>query len=503
MGIAIDREDFQEDDYVRFGERLEQCLEGLAVLLERPGFGVGPRTVGAELELFLVDDQSRPLPENQSVLDGAGDGRVTLEVGKFNLELNPDPTTLAGRPFSVLEGEMEEVMAIVAKAARARGGRVAMVGILPTLREPDLRRNAITDSPRYRAISNGLLRLRQEPFRVRIQGRAAKPLELVRDHTAVEGACTSFQVHLRIDPERFTDAYNAAQLATAPALACAVNSPFLLGQDLWDETRVALFEQSTDDRGQEAKDRLVPRVAVGTGWASGSPLGLFEEVVKLHGPVLPLLGDDADPAGVARAGGLPALDELRLHNGTVWRWNRAIYDDGYGGHLRVELRALPAGPTVVDMLANAAFLLGCTLALAPGMAAWARAMPFARAHENFFRAAREGLGAELNWLHGPEREAVTLGAGELCLRLLPDAAGALERAGVDRDEVARLLGVIEARVSTGQTGAAWQRRTVAELEPTIGTEQALGRMLERYLELSSTGEPVHTWPTGKQAAAGG
>jgi hypothetical protein len=504
MGIAIDREDFEEDDYVRFGARLEQCLEALGVLLERPGFGVGPPTVGAELELFLIDQQGWPLPENQSVLDAAGDGRVTLEIGKFNLELNPDPTTLAGRPFSVLRGEMEEVLGVVARAAKPIDGRLAMIGILPTLREPDLRRNAITDSPRYRAISKGLMRLRQEPFRIRIEGRDPKPLELVRDHTAVEGACTSFQVHLRADPERFVDAYNAAQLVTAPALACAVNSPFLLGRNLWDETRVALFEQSTDDRGAEAKQRLVPRVAVGTGWASGSPLTIFEESVRLHDPVLPLLGDDDDPVGAARGGGgLPALDELRLHNGTVWRWNRAIYDTGDGGHLRVELRALPAGPTIVDMLANAAFLLGCTLALAPGMAAWTKAMPFSQAHGNFFRAARKGLDAELQWLVGEERTPATVSAADLCRRLLPEAADALRKAGVDRGEVARLLGVIEARITTGQTGTTWQRREVAALEPSIGREAALTRMLERYLELASTGEPVHAWPSEDPAAGGG
>jgi Glutamate-cysteine ligase family 2(GCS2) len=495
MGAAIDRDDFDEDDYARFGERLEQCLEALGVLLERPGFGEGPATIGAELELFLVDGQGRPLPENKAVLDATADDRVTVEIGKFNLELNPDPTTLAGQPFGTLEKQMGEVLGTVARAAETCGGRVAMIGILPTLREQDLRRDAITDSPRYRAITKGLMRLRQEPFRIQIQGDA-EPLEMVRSHPAMEGACTSFQVHLRVEPARFNDVYNAAQLVTAPVLACAVNSPFLLGHELWDETRVALFEQSADDRGEEAKERLVPRVAVGTGWLSGGPLQLFEEGVRLHGPVLPVLGDESDPVGVARAGGLPDLTELRLHQSTVWRWNRSVYDAGHGGHVRVEMRALPAGPTVVDMLANAAFLLGCTLALGPKMEAWTRAMPFARTHRNFFRAARHGLDAELDWLVGPDREAATIPAGTLCRRLLPEAAAALDRAGVDRGEIDRLLGVIEARLATRQTGAAWQRGMVAALEPDLGRDLALARMLAHYQELVSSGEPVHTWSIG-------
>jgi hypothetical protein len=492
MGIEIDRERFDDADYVRFAERLERCLEALDQLLDRPGFGVGPRTIGAELELFLIDDQGRPLAKNQAILSDAGDPRLTLELDRFNLEVNPSPSSLAGRPLTSLGHELEGALEAVRAAARAHGGRVAMVGILPTLRDQDLHRGAITDAPRYRALDWSLSRVKAEPFEIEIDGRDPEPLRVVRDNIVMEGANTSFQVHLRVDPGDYVDSFNAAQLATAPVLAAAGNSPLFLGRVLWEETRIALFEQAADDRDTPGRERLVSRVAFGTDWLRTSILELFEESVRHHEPLLPICGDQ-DPLPALDAGGVPRLDELRLHQGTVWRWNRAIYDSGYGGHLRIEMRPLPAGPTVVDMLANAAFLLGLTLALAPGAGDWTRKLLFARAHANFYEAARLGLEAELEW-PGPEDAPQRAGAAELVPRLLPEARRGLVEAGVDAGEADRLLGVVGDRVASGQTGAVWQRRTLAALEEKADRDDALGELLERYLELQAGGDPVHAWP---------
>ncbi|HEY4728976.1 MAG TPA: glutamate--cysteine ligase, partial [Actinomycetes bacterium] len=394
-------------------------------------------------------------------------------------------------------GELEGALASVRATARSHGGRVAMVGILPTLGEQDLHRGAITDAPRYRALDWSLSRVRSEPFEIEIAGRDPEPLRVVRDNIVMEGANTSFQVHLRVDPADFARVFNAAQLATAPVLAAAGNSPLFLGRVLWEETRIALFEQTADDRDTPARERLVSRVAFGTDWLRGSVLELFEESVRHHEPLLPILGDE-DPLAVVADGGVPGLDELRLHQGTVWRWNRAIYDTGYGGHLRIELRPLPAGPTVVDMLANAAFLLGLTLALAPEAEDWTGRLLFARAHANFYDAARLGLEAELEWPAG-DGASERVGAAELVTRLLPTARRGLVEAGVDAAEADRLLGVIADRVAAGQTGAVWQRRTLAALEAGEGEagrdrDRAVRALLERYLELQAGGDPVHTWP---------
>ena len=496
MGTEITRERFDERDYARFRERLEQCLSDLGQLLQRPGFGAGPVTIGAELELFLVDDAALPLPRNQAVRALAADPRITLELNRFNLELNASPTMLAGRPFTALAGELGQLLARVGDAARTHRGRIALIGILPTLSEAHLDMGVVTDAARYRALDRGLRRLRRGPCQIRIAGD--EPLQLTSEHVALEGANTSFQVHLRVAPGEFTRIYNAVQLATAPTLAAAGNSPTFLGHRLWEETRIALFKQSVEDRDGRGPRRGPPRTALGTGWLRGGALELFTESVRLHEPLLPhmaapvLRGQRTPPAA-------PPLDELRLHQGTVWRWNRAIYDPASGGHLRIEMRALPAGPTVPDMLANAAFLIGLTLWLAGQDQRWTYALPFERADHSFYRAAQYGLAAELSWPAGRGDRVRTVPAAELVPELLPAARQGLLGAGVAAAETDRLLGLIGARVATGQTGAAWQRATLTAAERGRSRDQALAVMLDRYLSYAATGQPVHTWPAGRDA----
>jgi hypothetical protein len=489
MGATVERETFEEPEYARFQARLEQCLATHGELLARPGFGVGPATLGAELELFLVDGVARPLPRNEAVLGAAGDPRVTLEINRFNLELNLTPVPLAGQPFSTLGQEIGDLVELVGRAARAQQGRVAVIGILPTLRRDDLVVGVLSAPPRYRALNNGLRRLRPDPFRIRIAG--ADPLELTSDDVALEGANTSWQVHVRVDPSDFARTYNAVQAATAPVLAAAGNSPSFLGHRLWEETRIALFKQAIDDRDGRGLRRGPARVAFGTGWLRGGPLELFAESVRLHRPVLPALTGHDDPCDARNP---PRLDELRLHQGTVWRWNRAIYDPAVGGHLRIEMRALSAGPTVTDMLANAAFQIGLTLWLASRDDGWTYAVPFECAEHGFYRAAQHGLAAQLSWPMGRSDAAQTVPAAELVPELLPVARQELLDAGVAAAEADHLLGVIGARVANGQTGAAWQRVALAAAERGRDRERALAVMLEGYLSHAATGQPVHTWP---------
>jgi hypothetical protein len=492
MGIEIDREQFDEADYTGFAARLEQCLQALGEMLARPGFGAGPTTIGAELELFLVDEQGRPLPKNQAILEKVNDPRLTLELDRFNLEVNPSPSSLAGRSFSALGQELDGVLDQVRRAAAAYGGRAVMIGILPTLRPEDLHRGAITDTPRYRALNWSMRRVRREPFQVEISGTDPDPVRIVRHNLELEGANTSFQIHLRVDPDEFVRVFNAVQLATAPVLAAAGNSPAFLGHLLWEETRIALFEQAADDRDSPSRGRLLSRVAFGTDWLRASALELFQESVRHHEPLLPVVADE-DPLESLRQRRVPGLEELRLHQGTVWRWNRAVYDSALGGHLRIEMRALPAGPTIVDMLANAAFLIGLALAVAEEAEAWTRTMRFAQAHANFYKAARHGLDAELEW-PGPQGRPELVRAAELVPELLWRAGDGLDRAGVANEESGRLLGMVKDRVAARCTGAAWQRQAVAALERRWGRERALTLMLERYLELMTTDQPVHTWP---------
>jgi hypothetical protein len=394
MGLAIDREEFSPEDYRRFSQRLAENLEALRAVLQRPGFGTGPRTVGAELEMFLVDSAGFPLPVNRQVLGQTVDPRVTLEINRFNLECNLRPSPLAGRPFTALREEFEDTLREVRRAAATQGPRVVVTGILPTLREADLGSSALTGVPRYRALSAAIRRRRDAPFQVAIAGEDT--LSLTWDDVTLEGANTSLQFHLRVAPGEFARVYNAAQLVTAPVLAVSANSPLFLGRRLWDETRVALFRQAVDDRGEPHGGGVVPpaRVTFGHGWAREGALELFSEVVALYPPLLPVVGQESPLECVVR-GQLPGLYELRLHQSTVWNWNRAIYDPKCGGHLRIEFRALPAGPSVVDMVANGALLLGLSLGLADRMDALLPAMPFVHARGNFIRAAKQGMDAVL------------------------------------------------------------------------------------------------------------
>ncbi|CAM3838198.1 glutamate--cysteine ligase [Corallococcus sp. ZKHCc1 1396] len=493
MGLAIQQEEFTPEEHERFVQRLAEGLEALRALLRRPGFGVGPTTMGAELEVYLVDGAGHPLPVNQQVLAQSRDERLTLELNRFNMEMNVRPSLLAGRPFTALRAEFEDVLKELGRAAATQGARVAAVGILPTLRQADLGKGALTQQPRYRALNAAIRKRRGGPFHVAIAGDDT--LNLAWDDVTLEGANTSLQFHLRVAPEDFARVYNAAQLATAPVLAASGNSPLFLGKRLWEETRVALFQQATDDRGEGGDDvaHLHPRVTFGHGWVREGVHELFAEAVALYPPLLPVMGAES-PLEVAAAGGVPELGELRLHQGTVWCWNRAIYDPHGEGHVRIELRALPAGPTVVDMVANGAFLLGLTLGLAERVDALLPALPFWQARRNFKQAARVGLDAVMLWPAEVAPSPRPVPVVDLVKQLLPVARRGLTEHGVDPEEADAMLDVIAQRVAVRRTGARWQREVLAKLEAHMPRQDALAALLERYLQHAEEGLPVHTWP---------
>ncbi|MGE6756382.1 glutamate--cysteine ligase [Corallococcus interemptor] len=495
MGLAIQQEEFTPEEHTRFVARLAESLEALRQVLKRPGFGVGPVTMGAELEVALVDSAGSPLPVNQQVLAKSEDDRLTLELNRFNMEMNLRPSRLAGRPFTGLQAQLDEVLAELKRAAATEGARVAAVGILPTLRQADLGKNALTPQPRYRALATAIRKRRDGPFQVAIAGYDT--LNLTWEDVTLEGANTSLQFHLRVSPQDFARVYNAAQLATGPVLAACGNSPVFLGKRLWEETRVALFQQATDDRSDsDEAAHLHPRVTFGHGWVREGPHELFAEAVALHPALLPVMGHES-PLEVVAAGGLPKLEELRLHQGTVWAWNRAVYDPQGEGHVRIEFRALPSGPTSVDMVANGAFMLGLTLGLAERVDALLPALPFWQARRNFKQAARYGLNATLLWPAEAAPSPRVLPAVELVKQLLPVARRGLVAAGVEAAEADGLLDAISQRVALKQTGARWQRAVLERLEAHMPRQDALAAMLERYLELSEEGLPVHTWPVDR------
>jgi hypothetical protein len=491
MGAEIQRRRFEERDYERFGERLRECVRALGLVLERPGFGEGETTIGAELELHLVDADGRPSPTNRTVLERVQDPRVTLEIDRFNLEVNANHCPIAGRPFTFLHDQLRSATSSVRAAAADHGVRVAMIGILPTIEPGDLGPAAITDGHRYAALAEGIHRARRGAVPLRIGGDDL--LELHTDDVSFEGANTSFQLHLRVSPNAFARTYNAAQLAAAPALAVSTNSPLFFGKRLWEETRIALFRQSADDRPDAEPDDWRPaRVSFGHGWVRRSALELFTEAVALHEPLLPLIDEGESPQAVVEAGRVPALRELRLHCGTVWRWNRAVYDDAAGGHLRVEMRALPAGPTLCDMVASAAFSLGLTLGLAPRVDDLLDSLTFGQARRNFYQAARFGLACDLIW---PQSARTELVPGTTLIRsLLPVARAGLLSASVEPGEADAWLALIEERLEQRVTGSLWQRAAFERASRSGNARVAARSMLERYMALSDEGRPLAQWP---------
>jgi hypothetical protein len=366
---------------------------------------------------------------------------------------------------------------------------MVMIGILPTLRPEHLTHETISGNPRYALLDEQMLLARGEDLHIDIRGEH-ETLETWADSIAPEAACTSVQFHMQVSPEEFAASWNAAQCLAAAQVALGANSPYFLGKELWRETRIALFTQATDTRPVEMQAQGVrPRVWVGERWIT-SVFDRFEENLRYFPALLPVV-EEEDPVAELAAGRTPSLAELRLHNGTVWRWNRPVYDVVRGRpHLRVENRVLPAGPPVVDVLANGAFYFGALRALAhEDRPIWSR-MSFGAAEENFTSAAQRGLEATVYW---PGMGRVP--ASELVLRhLLPLAHEGLRAWGVDHEIRERLLGVIEGRCTSGQNGSRWQVDTVHALERR-GVErwEALRRMTLEYVARGHTNEPVHLW----------
>jgi gamma-glutamyl:cysteine ligase YbdK (ATP-grasp superfamily) len=488
MGQEVESQVFTGADRHRHRLKIRQCLDTFAVMLAERAFDFEHPRVGMELELHLIDDQSMPAMKNQEVLDRIADPDYFTELGQFNIEINVSPRELIDRGLDRFEADVRASLNDASAKARETGANLVVIGLLPTLEERHFDAALLTPSPRYRLLNEQILASRGEFLRLSIDGK--ERLDATAESILPEAACASTQFHLQVSPDEFASYWNAAQCLAAVQVALGANSPYFLGRRLWAETRVAVFKQATDTRPEELRAQGVrPRVWFGERWIT-SVFDLFEENVRYFPAILPIC-EDEDPQEVLAAGRTPKLAELRLHNGTIWRWNRPIYDvvDGEP-HLRVENRVLPSGPTIVDTLANGALYFGAVTALAKAdRPLWSR-MSFATAEANFHAAAQDGIDAVVYWPgHGD------LPVTELVLRtLLPLAVEGLDYWGVSATERDRLLGVIEQRCLTERNGAIWQAETVEALESGgLDRREALRQMLERYCVHMHSNEPVHTW----------
>src|SRR5215208_1168695 len=488
MGEDVAAKVFSREDRQRYRDKVKRNLDVFARMLRESRFDAEKRSIGVEIELNLTDEAGDPAMANAAVLERIADDAFVTELGQFNIEINIPPRLLEGKVFSELEQQLRDSLNAAEDKAAEVGAHMMIVGILPTLGEQHLHARTLSANPRYELLNEQIFAARGEDLRLSIGG--VERLSAYADSIAPEAACTSVQLHQLVHPEDFARHWNAAQAAAWVQLTVSAYLPFFFGKELWRETRIALFEQATDTRPEELKAQGVrPRVWFGERWIT-SIFDLFEENVRYFPALLPVCEAEA-PVEALERGDTPSLAELRLHNGTIYRWNRPIYDVvGDRPHLRVENRLVPSGPSVVDICANAAFYYGLVWGLvAEEQPLWTR-MSFSAAEENFHAGARDGIDARLYW---PGIGEVPV--SELVLRrLLPAADHGLELAGIDSADRDRLLGVIERRCVTMQNGAAWQAAALHRLEGGRDRSDALREMTVRYREHMHANEPVHAWP---------
>ncbi|QKW05391.1 glutamate--cysteine ligase [Streptomyces sp. NA04227] len=502
MGEKVEAEVRGLADRRQYRRKLHMCLAGLERLLDEERFDRPRNLMGLEIELNLVGSDGLPRMRNAQVLERIASTDFQTELGMFNLEVNIAPHRLTGRVLDRLAEELRTGLAYADRKAGEVSAGIVMIGILPTLDQEDLVSANLSAGDRYTLLNDQMRAARGEDFTLDIDG--VERLIGTSSSIAPEAACTSVQLHLQVTPERFPDVWNSAQALAAVQVAIGANSPFLFGRELWRESRPPLFQQSTDTRPEELRAQGVrPRTWFGERWIE-SAYDLFEENLRYFPPLLPIC-DPEDPLAVLDAGGVPKLSELVLHNGTVYRWNRPVYDVRDGRpHLRVENRVLPAGPTVTDVMANTAFYYGAIRALAEDARhLWAR-LPFEAAAANFETACRHGIDAELEWpRRGRHGGTVRMPAVTLVLEeLLPLAAAGLDAWGVEPVDRDHYLGVIEERCRRGVNGASWQADTFHHaLDSGLDRRTALAATTRRYAELMRTDAPVHTWPIGVPAPA--
>lgn len=471
MGQELFTSRFDDEDFDRFVERMREETD-LVSHWERDGLMAGtPTTIGFELEAWLVGADGRPLAENERFLDAVNNDLVVPELSLFNVEFNGDPQELVADGISKLHQDLESLWACASESASALDMRLAMIGILPTIESQDLCIDNMSKGNRYKALNEQVFRLRKSrPIRLEVEGE--ERLEDKHMDVMLEAAATSFQIHLKVPPGGGVNYYNASKLVSAPLVAVSANSPFLFGKNLWAETRIPLFEQAVSVGDWDYAER----VTFGVRFIEESLAEVFVANRQRYPVLLPEIREAAPEK----------LSHLRLQNGTIWRWNRPLigWDEDGSPHYRIEQRVVPAGPTIIDAIANSAFYFGLVTHLAEHETPPHKRAQFFTTRDNFYQCAKHGLEARIRWDHQDETPIDQL----ILDTFLPMAVQGLQAHGVNQTDIDTYLGIIESRCKTGQNGAAWQRAYVQK------NAASMTELLEAYLQQQNTGQPVHEWP---------
>ena len=490
MGELITTKKASVTERQLFTQHLIDDVKALEHLITNNSFENDVVRIGAEQEVCLIDDNFRPAGVNLGLLKLINDPMFTTELADYNIEINLDPFTLKDDCFSKVEKQLTTLLKKAENIANGHGVKLLLAGILPTIGIDDVALKHLTPIPRYHALNDILKAVKGDDFSLKIRG--VDELYLKHNSVMFEACNTSFQLHLQIPESDFIASYNWAQAIAGPVLSVCCNSPLLMGRELWKETRIALFQQSLDTRKMAYNlSKQSPRVGFGEQWEQGSVAELFKDNISRHSVLLTKPIAEGSLSEIER-GQVPKLQALRLHNGTVYRWNRPCYGIGNGKpHLRIENRYIPAGPSVIDQMANFAFWVGLMKGRPKAYDNMALKMDFAAAKTNFIKAARTGKETIFVW------DNKTITAKSLIEDiLLPIAQNGLDACHINPDESRRLLAIIRQRLAN-QTGEQWQVRNYRELKKRYKTDKALTLLTETIYNNQKSRLPVHQWPNIK------
>lgn len=490
MGVQTINIKDDDESLKRFISHLLNDITCLEKMLEEGYIEKTPIRIGAEQEFCLLNDQFRPSDRAIEILEKINDPHFTTELAKYNLEINLDPLPLARSCFSEMESTLKELLDKADLVAEINNTHVLLTGILPTISKRELELDYLTPLPRYKALNDRMTNLRGGDFKLNLQGID----ELAIKHNSVlfEACNTSFQTHLQVDPDDFVASYNWAQAIAGPILSICTNSPLLLGRELWKETRIGLFQQSIDTRQSSyaLKDQQA-RVSFGRRWAKNSIVDIFKEDVSRF-QIIMTCDIKKDSLEALEDNEVPELNALNLHNGTVYRWNRACYGTGNGkAHVRIENRYIPSGPSVIDEIANFAFWVGVMIGRPTMYDDIPSVMDFSDAKSNFIKAARYGKESVLHWM------GEKLSSRDIILnKLIPIARAGLEKADIHPDDIDRYLEIIELR-ALKKTGAQWIIENYRLGQKTMKKDDALQALTRNMWVNQKKGIPVHKWPNLK------
>ncbi|ACF44063.1 glutamate-cysteine ligase family protein [Pelodictyon phaeoclathratiforme] len=475
MGSEITKTEFSEEDFRQFHQNLRKETRILMDWFSSDLFDNHQEMCGFELEAWLIDQHCAPTARNEEFLQRVNNPLVVPELSKYNFELNIAPHPLDCHLPEFLKNELQKLWNICTINALDMGCNTLLTGILPTLQDRMLTLENISSLKRFHALNHEILRsISRHSLKIHIEGEK-ESLDIVHHDVMAEAATTSLQIHFQVPVSKAAAVYNIAHILSAPMVALTANSPFLFGKELWDETRIPLFEQAVKTPAfVDLSGRVVSRVTFGRDYVRDSLKEVFLENLDGFPALLPITFDQD----------FSLLNHLRLHNGTIWRWNRPLIGFGEDGrpHVRIEHRVPPAGPSIPDIVANILFFYGATLHLQPEVPQ--AEISFEHARSNFYAASRFGLDARVTWSSGNAMPVDTL----LLQQLIPGAIQALAERGIDSHELKYyLVDILARRVATRRNGAWWQKTFIRRHGPDFRA------MTQAYLENQRKNIPVHEW----------